>query len=193
MYWVYYALALFWGARTPSGAESPLVKDVPDEAITWALALAVTGVSAIWLGMRSRLGTHLVPSKLPELKPGLRSVHYLRLLMVAGTLLSLSEGVPYLAGEGGRQALIILISLVPLLAFAILFRKVLSGEATQVDKLLVAGFLALRLVVGLSSGLCGYLFFFMLFFCAIYVSGERKNTPLPVVLLGLFSIFFSCG
>src|SRR6202022_5071415 len=96
-----------------------------------------------------------VPSKLPELKPGLGSFPFLRLLLVTGTLLSLSEGVQNLAGAGGRQLLTILISLVPILAFAILFRKVLSGEAGQVDKLLVLGFLALRLVIGLSSGWLG--------------------------------------
>src|SRR6267378_446217 len=78
MYWVYYALSLFWGARTASGVESPFEKDVPDEAITWALVMAVTGVSAIWLGMRTQLGTYLVPNKLPGLKPGVESVHYLR-------------------------------------------------------------------------------------------------------------------
>jgi hypothetical protein len=115
MYWVYYALSLFWGTRTLSGGDNPLEKDLPDEAITWSLALAVTGVSAIWLGMRSGMGNHLVPNKRPELKPGIGSIHYLRLLMVAGTLLSLFEGSPNLAGEGGRQALHVLISLVPIL------------------------------------------------------------------------------
>jgi len=193
VYWVYYALALFWGARTPSGAESPIEKDVPDEAITWSLALAVTGVSAVWLGMRSRLGTHLVPNKLPELKPGVGTVHYLRLLMVAGTLLSLSEGVPYLAGEGGRQALITLISLVPLLAFAILFRKVLSGEAERVDKLLVASFLTLRLVIGLSSGWLGSFASIMLVCAAAYVAEKRRIPRLGFVMVVLFTLFFQVG
>src|SRR6267142_317774 len=43
MYWVYYALSLFWGTRTTSGVETLIEKNVPDEAITWSLALAVTG------------------------------------------------------------------------------------------------------------------------------------------------------
>src|SRR6267142_2408791 len=193
MYWVYYALSLFWGARTLSGLENPLEKDVPDEAIAWSLALAVTGVSAIWLGMRSRLGTHLVPKKLPELKPGLGSIHYLRLLLVAGTLLGLSEGVTYLAGEGGRQALTILISLVPILAFAILFRKVLSGEAGQIDKLLVVGFLALRLVIGLSSGLLGSFASIILVCAAVYVAEKRRIPRLAFVLVVLFTLFFQVG
>jgi len=193
MYWVYYALSLFWGARTLSGLENPLEKDVPDEAIAWSLALAVTGVSAIWLGMRSRLGTHLVPKKLPELKPGLGSIHYLRLLLVAGTLLGLSEGVTYLAGEGGRQALTILISLVPILAFAILFRKVLSGEAGQIDKLLVVGFLALRLVIGLSSGWLGSFASIILVCAAVYVAEKRRIPRLAFVLVVLFTLFFQVG
>ncbi len=193
MYWIYYALSLFWGARTPSGVESPFEKDVPDEAITWALTMAVMGVSAIWLGMRTRLGTYLVPNKLPGLKPGAGSVHYLRLLMVAGTLLSLSEGVPYLAGEGGRQALIILISLVPILAFAILFRKVLSGEAAQIDKLLVVGFLTLRLVIGLSSGWLGSFASIILVCAAIYIAEKRRIPRLAFVLVVLFTLFFQVG
>jgi hypothetical protein len=193
MYWVYYALSLFWGTRTTSGVETLIEKNVPDEAITWSLALAVTGVSAIWLGMRSRLGMYLLPKKLPELKPGLGSIHYIRLLMVTGTLLSLSEGIPYLAGEGGRQALTILTSLVPILAFAILFRKVLSGEAGQVDKLLVVCFLALRLVIGLSSGWLGAFASIILVCAAVYVAEKRTIPRLAFVLVVLFTLFFQVG
>jgi len=193
MYWVYYALSLFWGTRTTSGVETLIEKNVPDEAITWSLALAVTGVFAIWLGMRSRLGTYLVPKKLPELKPGQGSIHYLRLLMVIGTLLSLYEGVANLAGGGGRQALTILSSLVPILAFAILFRKVLSGEARQVDKLLVVGFLALRLVIGLSSGWLGAFASIILVCAAVYLAEKRKIPRLAFVLVVLFTLFFQVG
>lgn len=193
MYWVYYALSLFWGTRTTSGVETLIEKNVPDEAITWSLALAVTGVFAIWLGMRSRLGMYLVPKKLPELKPGQGSIHYLRLLMVIGTLLSLYEGVANLAGGGGRQALTILSSLVPILAFAILFRKVLSGEARQVDKLLVVGFLALRLVIGLSSGWLGAFASIILVCAAVYLAEKRKIPRLAFALVVLFTLFFQVG
>src|ERR1700730_18322236 len=91
MYWVYYAVALFWGARTPSGFDTPFELILAQESITWSLVLAVIGVSAIWLGMKIGVAKRFVPNRLPELKPGLGSIHYLRLLLVVGTLLSSYE------------------------------------------------------------------------------------------------------
>jgi predicted ABC-type exoprotein transport system permease subunit len=55
MYWIYFALSLFWGPRTLSGNENPREPRVPEEAVTAALELAVIGMLAISLGMRARL------------------------------------------------------------------------------------------------------------------------------------------
>jgi hypothetical protein len=193
IYWIYYVLSLFWGARTISSTDSPFGKLVSQESITWSLALAVTGVSAIWLGMRVRLGQRMVPKKLPELKPGLHAVHYLRLLLVAGTLLSLSESFPYMAGEGGRQVLTIIISTVPILAFAILFRNILVGQAQPLDKLFVLGFLVLQLVIGLSSGWLGSFAGIIVVCAAIYLAEKRRIPQFALILAICFTLFFQVG
>lgn len=193
MYWIYYALSLFWGARTVSGVDTPLEKLVSQESITWSMALAVTGVSAIWLGINVRLGKRLVPRKLPELKPGPSSLHYLRLLLVVGALLSLWESFPYIAGEGSRQALTIVVSTVPILAFAILFRNVLVGEAEPVDKVFVLGFLVLRLLVGLSSGWLGSFAGVIVVCAAIYLAEKRRIPRFALVLVICFTLFFQVG
>src|SRR6478672_2320672 len=49
MYWIYYALGLYWGARTVSGVETPGEARVSDETITSALEMAVLGIAAMWL------------------------------------------------------------------------------------------------------------------------------------------------
>jgi len=190
MYWVYYAVALFWGARTPSGVDTPFEQILPQESITWSLALAVIGVSAIWLGMKIGVAKNLVPNKLPELKPGLGSTHFLRLLLLVGTLLSSSESFPYVAGEGGRQVLTIIISTVPILAFAILFRNVVVGKAEPIDKIFVLGFLALRLVIGLSSGWLGSFASIIVICAAIYLSERKKVPRLVLLLVVIFTLFF---
>jgi hypothetical protein len=193
MYWIFYALALFWGARTPSGVATPNEKDVTDEAITWALVMAVTGISAMWLGIKLGVGKYFVPKKVPELKPGQTSRLYLRLLLLGGTLLNLYDSTPYLAGEGGRQALAIITSIVPLLAFCILFQKLLRGELELTDKLFVLGFLAFRLLIGLSSGWLGS-FAAIILVCAAMFAAEKKRVPRFVILVViLFTLFFQAG
>ncbi len=193
MYWIYYALALFWGARTPSGIATPSETNVSDIAITWSLGLALLGVSVLWLGMRVGVGKYLIPHKVPELKPGPKTRHYIRLLLVGGALLSLYDNTPYLAGEGGRQALSMIISIVPLLAFCILFQKFLKREADLVDQLLIVGFLLLRLVSGLSSGWLGS-FAAIILVCATMFVAERRRIPRAVVLIViLFTVFFQVG
>jgi hypothetical protein len=193
MYWIYYALSLFWGARTVSGVNGPFERLVSEESLTWSLVLAVLGVSAIWLGINTRLGKRLVPTALPELKPGLSSLHYLRLVLVVSTLLSLWEGFPYIAGAGGRQALTIVVSTVPVLAFAILFRNVLVGAAEPVDRLFVLGFLALRLLVGLSSGWLGSFAGLIVVCAAIYLAEKRRIPRFALIMVILFTLFFQVG
>jgi hypothetical protein len=193
MYWIYYALALFWGSRTISGMQSAFEEDVPVEAITWSLGAALIGVSSIWLGMRVGLGRRLIPRGLPELKSHTPTLHYLRLLLILGTLLSFYENFPFIAGDGFRQVLTIIISTVPILAFAILFRRIVRGEAGGVDKVLVIGFLVLRFVIGLSSGWLGAFASIIVICGAIYVSEKRKLPRLAMMLVILFTLFFQVG
>src|SRR6185503_2955150 len=98
-----------------------------------------------------------------------------------------------LAGEGGRQLVSILISVLPILAFAILFRNFIRGEATHTDKILVFGFLALRLVGGLSSGWLGVSASILLICGAIYLMEMRRVPRWALVFVVLFTLFFQVG
>jgi hypothetical protein len=193
MYWVYYALALFWGARTPSGVATPNEKYLSEGTITWSLGFAITGVSAMWFGMKVRLGKYLVPRKVPELKSGTRARHYVQLALIGGALLSLYDNTPYLAGEGGRQVMSMVITIVPMLAFCILFQKLLKGDAEPIDQVLVVGFLALRFVSGLSSGWLGSFAGIILVCGAMFVAERRKIPRVAVLVAILFTLFFQVG
>jgi hypothetical protein len=193
VYWIYYALPLFWGARTVASAETVFDVLISPDSISWSLVLAVTSVSVVWLGMRMRLGRRLVPARLPDLKNGPRSLHYLRLLLVGTTLLSAWESFPFLAGPGVRQPLTILVSIVPLAAFGILFSRVLAGEARQLDRIFILGFLLLRFVIGISSGWLGSFASIIVVCAAIYVVQRRRIPRFAFIVAIAFTLFFQVG
>jgi hypothetical protein len=193
MIWIYFALSLFWGPRTVSGKDTPNEARVSEEAITAALELALVGILAIWLGMRVQLARYIVPKRMPILSKGQPAIFYIRFLLVLSGLLGLSESIPFVAGEGARQILTILVTTVPILAFAILFRGFLRGESANVDKALVAGFLALRFVIGLSSGWLGSFASLVIVCGAVYLLERRKVPRLAVILVVIFTLFFQVG
>jgi hypothetical protein len=193
MYWIYYAVSLFWGTRTVSGGEGPNEGTVSNESITSALALCVLAVACLWLGMRIKFSQYLVPKKLPKFAGGSPHLHYVRMLLILGTLLGLYEGLPLMLTESSRQAITILISLLPVLAFAILFCNWIRGEAPLLDKVLLVGFLALRFVGGLSSGWLGSFASVIVICGAVYISERRKMPRLALVLVVVFTLFFQVG
>jgi len=192
MYWIYFALAVFWGSRTVSGVDTPSEAHVRDEAVTAALALTVVGVVAVWLGMRARLSRYMIPKRLPTLAAS-HSRTYIRLLLVISGLLGLFEGVPYAAGEGLRQTLTILVTLVPMLAFVILFRDYVRGLTAPIDNLLIAGFLVLRFVVGVSSGWLGSFAAIVVICGAVYLLEKRRVPRFALLLVVAFTLFFQVG
>ncbi|HBB86428.1 MAG TPA: hypothetical protein DC047_02300 [Blastocatellia bacterium] len=193
VYWIYYALALFWGARTVSGVATYNEQEVSSQAITTALELAVVGIASLWLGMKSGLGRRAFTGRLPELKSGNATTHYLRLLLVVGTALGSWDGFPYLLGDGGRQLLMTIVSVLPVVAFVLLFRRYLRGESNYLDKALVVGFLLLRFVTGVSSGWLGSFASIIIICTALYIA-ERKRIPLrAVICVVAFTLFFQFG
>jgi hypothetical protein len=130
---------------------------------------------------------------MPTLSKGQSTIFYIRLLLVIGGLLGLSESMPLIAGEGARQILTILVTTVPILAFAVLFRSFLRGESDPLDKILIAGFLMLRLVIGLSSGWLGSFASIVVICGSVYLLERRKVPRLAVFLVVLFTLFFQVG
>ncbi|HKO42655.1 MAG TPA: hypothetical protein VJU84_05170 [Pyrinomonadaceae bacterium] len=193
MYFLYYAVPMFWGDLSITTDFAPRGQQVSDSGITEALALALIGIGSLGLGMRVGLGRLFTPRNLEVvgLKPGRLS--YVRIVLVAGSLLGVSDTSTYIFGAGGRQAVVLLISLVPLLAFAILFRIYLKGEASRLDKFLIAAFLTARFLAGMSSGWLNVFTSILIICAALYIAEKKKIPRLALVVVVAFTLFFQVG
>lgn len=192
MYWLYYALPLFWGDRLISDVYVPIGREIPDEALTQSLTLVLLGVLSLWVGMNSKLGGLLSPKMMPQLALDSR-LNYVRSILLLGSLLSFYEPSIYIFGPDARQVLAHLISTVPLLAFAIVFRLYLKGESIPFDKGLLFTYFFVRVLSGLSSGWLGVLMSIVIISAAVYIVECKKMPRAAIVLVVLVTLFFQVG
>lgn len=193
MYWLYYAVPLFLEDHVLSSVTEPMGHELASESITQALLMCLVGVSALWLGMKWGVARIFVPRAQLSMQLTHSNLNYVRAVLVVGSLLNLSDVPTQIAGEGGRQIMSIMISVIPMLAFAILFRNFIRGESNSLDKLLVFGFLAVRLVGGLSSGWLGVSASILLICGATYLMEMRRIPRSALVFVVLFTLFFQVG
>lgn len=193
MYWIYYAVPLFWGERIISEIHAPIGRELPEESFTLSMVLVVAGVCALWAGMNGRIGAMLAPKRIPQIVESNPRLTYVRFVLLLGALFSFFEAAINALGPGGRQALGILISTVPMLAFAILFRRHLRGESTKADKLLLFTYFVLRALSGLSSGWLGVLMSIVIIAAAIYVVERRKMPRTAIIFVVVVTLFFQVG
>jgi hypothetical protein len=193
MYWLYYAVALFWGDLTIRMARFVFAHESSPKFLSLALVMCLVGVVSLWIGMKSRIGRRIVPQTTPYLNQKRGQRNYLRGVLVASALLGVFETSTYVLGEGGRQLISLAMSFIPLLAFTLMFRLYLRREATQLDKVLVFGFLMVRLVVGLSSGWLANAASIMIICAAAYIAERHKIPRLAVMTVLLFTLFFQVG
>ena len=193
MYWVYYALPLFLEDHVFATFYERGAHELPQGTITLALLMAVIGVCSLWLGMRSGISRLIVPRAQLSLELSPSKLNYVRAVLIIGSLFSLSAAPLRLAGEGGRQLVSIIVTGIPILAFAILFRNFIRGQSNLWDKVLVLGFLFVRLMEGLSSGWLGTSTSILLICGAIYLMDLRRIPRWALVLVVLFTLFFQVG
>lgn len=193
MYWLYYAVPLFLEDHVFSAVYEPVGHQLSDGTVTLSLLMALIGVCCLWLGMRSRAARSLVPRAQLSLELSHSKLNYVRGVLVIGSLLGLSDVPSTLAGEGSRQIVSIMVSVIPILAFAMLFRNFIRGQSTAFDKALVFGFLGVRLVGGLSSGWLGIAASILLICGAIYLMEMRRVPRWALVFVVLFTLFFQVG
>ncbi len=193
MYWLYYAIPLFLEDHVFSTVYEPVGHELTSESITLGLLMVLLGVCALWLGMRLRVARLLVPRVQLSLELTKPKLNYVRAVLVVGSLLSLSETPSQLAGEGGRQLVGIMVTVIPILAFAILFRNFLRGQSNLWDKLLVLGFVLVRLTAGLASGWLGVSTAILVICGAIYLMEFRRIPRAAVILVVIFTLFFQFG
>jgi len=190
---LYYAVPLFLEEPIISNIYEPLGHQLPEWSITSAMFMTLVGVWSLWLGMKTGIAQFLTPRTHLSLVLTPAKLNYVRAVLVIGSFLSWYDPPIGLLGEGGRQLIGILISVIPVLAFAILFRKLMKGEAEVVDKILVFGFLIVRLFSGLSGGWLGVAASILVICGAIYLL-ERKRIPrAALVAVVLFTLFFQVG
>jgi len=193
MYWLYYAVPLFLEDHIFSTIYEPVGHELAQTSITLALLMALIGVCSLWLGMRSGIARLIVPRARLSLELTHSKLNYVRAVLIIGSLLSLSDTPSQLAGEGGRQLVSILVSVIPILAFAILFRNFIRGQSNMFDKVLILGFLIVRLVGGLSSGWLGVSASILLICGAIYLMELRRVPRWALIFVVLFTLFFQVG
>jgi hypothetical protein len=191
MYWLFYAVPLFWGDRVrPSSGIAQLVSD---GTITQTMLMALLGVGALWLGMRSRLGARFALHSRRDIPADASRWGYLRFLLVACSLLSLFPDITSITGAGGQQLIAILQSSIPLIVFIILFRNFLRGTSTRLDRYAMLLYIAVQFILGLSSGWLGSWLTVALAGLATYLA-ERKRIPLiPVLVVLAYALFFQAG
>lgn len=192
IYWLYYAFPLFWGERTVLQAE---IDDrvVSEKSITMAMVMVLLGVLSLMLGMRSRIGARLKPSKLPYINLSSYRLHYMRAILSVGILVNLFDPSPYVFGEGGRQIVLTLATLIPTIAFAILFREFMRGNGTRFDTALIIVYLLARVIAGLSSGWLGVFISIIIICVAIYITEKKKIPALMLAVAVFFMLFFQVG
>ena len=193
VYWLYYAVQLFWGEFVVSVTFSALGRPVVPEKITEAMLMTLFGVACVWLGMRTRIGQFLIPKNIPALSINPGRWHYIRGVLVIGSLASIIEPSFTFLGVGARQPVTILLSTVPLLAFTILFRRLLQGIARPIDKILVLAFLLTRSVAGLSSGWLGSFASIIVLCGAIYTLEKQRIPRFALVAVIACIMFFQVG
>jgi len=193
MYWLYYAVPLFLEDHVLSTIFEPVGHELTPDTITLALLMTLIGVCSLWLGMRSGIARVIVPRAQLSLELTQSKLNYVRVVLIIGSLLSLSDTPADLAGEGGRQFVGIMVSVIPILAFAILFRNFIRGQSNVWDKVLVFGFLIVRLMGGLSSGWLGVSASILAICGAIYLMEMRRVPRWALVFVVLFTLFFQVG
>jgi hypothetical protein len=192
IYWLYYAFPLFWGDRYSVSTLSAGAF-VTEEAVTSAIILVLVGVVAFWLGMKLGVGKRFVPKRIPDIPTNPMRWDWLRVLLLVGTLSSLSETALYALGYNLSQFMLTVLTLIPIVSYSILFRNYLKGQAKGSDRFLLIAFVSLRIVIGMASGWMGALGFLMITTAVIYIY-ERKRFPvLLVVFMVVYVLFFQVG
>jgi hypothetical protein len=174
-YWAFFALPLF--LLDPHKVQFGIrPHHVSDHAIDDTMLMVLLGISCLWLGMRSRIGRRLAPGKVLDIRPSSHAKwRYLQVLLAAGIVLAfMPSSANYALGEGGRQVIMLLLNVAPLVAFILVLRRVLAGKPERGDKALVIVFLMARVIAGTSSGWLGATATLGVICAAVFAQQRRK-------------------
>ena len=186
MYWLAYAVPLFWTKHQINQITG--MHELSENAITESLYLVVFGVAALGIGMAAAGRLRFIESFKLDIHRSPARWHYLRFVLLGAALLKIVVPINMLGG-GGRQFLAIIETIVPSVAFVILFRYYLRGTAIPMDKILLAGYAGIALVAGISSGWLGSFVGVAIMATAVYVY-ERRKLPVVAIMIGIPIVLF---
>lgn len=183
-HWLFFAVALFVGDRvSPIWYSNSAI--VSEDSITKSLFMAVLGMVVLGIGMRLHWGILIPRLSIPKPQIDLDwKWDYVRVMLIAGTILSLFPDLVYVFGEAGRQFIVAYQNTMPILAALILLRRYLKGQANQLDKALLIVYIFVRVIVGLASGWSGAVFYFGVALGLMYFFTMRR-VPIRIILLFL--------
>ena len=191
-YWVYFALALFWGQRG-LGAATRFATITPSETtVTAAVRMALVGVTCLWVGMRVPLQVWAA-KQLPDIVDRPSSWVYVRIVLIVGTALGVRSGSVWLLGEEARQIMTTLVTVVPDVAFVLLLDRYLRGAASSADRFILIGCGIVRVLGGLASGWLGPTVAWGLTCGALLLLRRRTFPWLPIVLTTVSLVFLQVG
>ena len=85
MFWLAYAVPLFWAPHSVSGIFGR--RALSESLITQAMLLGVLGVACLWLGMRTAKISHWLPKVNRDVSSNPSKLAYMRIVFVLGTLI----------------------------------------------------------------------------------------------------------
>jgi hypothetical protein len=176
---VFYGVGVFW---------TGILEQSETRTATAVLAMANLGVTGLFVGVQATSGIRRL--HLPDVPADIHGWSLIRLIAACQIL------VPFLpVGAGGdfRQAIVIFLSFVPVVAFLILWDATLRGKATAVDKALVIVFLASSILAGLAQGWLGGCVGNLVVAAIAYVRVRRKLPILSAAALILVMLFLQGG
>jgi hypothetical protein len=186
MYWVAYAVPLFWSSHTIGLVNGN--HRLSELAISRSMYLVVSGVVALWAGMKITGRWRQASSTRLDVPQNPWRWQYLRIVLIVTVVMKIV--VPITAwGEGARQIVVNIETFVASIVFVILLRSWLRGDALKVDKILVAGYFLAALIVGLSSGWLGTFVGLGIICVAAYLY-ERRKLPVTALLVVLPVVMF---
>jgi hypothetical protein len=186
MYWLAYGVPLFWASlevRQVSGR-----RPLSETAITVSLYLAVTGVVAIWAGIKLAARFRWVPAIRVDVSGTPDHWNYLRIIFIVGMLVKAFVPITEWGG-GGRQFISNFDNMVHTVSLTIFLRCYLRRKVSDLDKSLMLGYVFIALVVGISSGWLGS-FVGLGVVCVIVYTYERRKLPLTAALIVVPIILF---
>jgi hypothetical protein len=151
--------------------------------------MALLGVSCMFAGMKIRIFSSAVSKSGDVDMTTPFTWTYLRFVMMAGTVASFFPSFIYILGSEFRQVTMILVSIVPTAALAILLVRYWRGKGSAVDGPLLIIAIGLRIAGALASGWLGPILALGITICGIYVV-VRRSVPWAAILVTIGCFLF---